>query len=165
MKKLDLPSNSLGNWAELAFMTAAAEHGFVVSRPHAATAPYDVIIEKDGHVWLVQVKCVTPRAFRHAFLVATNVRSCSPRRITRRPYRSNEIDFIAVLLPSWDLWYIIPVRAARTTTLYLRPEKPKYGRYPLERYRNNWHQLEPAGRKHKCLAKHALCRRFTLYRN
>jgi streptogramin lyase len=58
-----------GEWAELVFMAKAAELGFAVSKPQNHSAPYDVVIEKDGHVWLIQVKSAIERFTRTAFQV------------------------------------------------------------------------------------------------
>ena len=34
-----------GEWAELRFMTQAAEHGIMVSKPWGDSAPYDLMVE------------------------------------------------------------------------------------------------------------------------
>ena len=55
-----------GEWAELRFMTRAAEHGLMVSRPWGDSAPYDVMVERQGRVLLVQIKS-TMRIVRGAY--------------------------------------------------------------------------------------------------
>jgi len=45
-----------GEWVELRFMTRAAEHGVMVSKPWGDSAPYDFMIEHNGRVLRVQVK-------------------------------------------------------------------------------------------------------------
>lgn len=130
-----------GEFAELMFMLRASELGFAVSKPHNHSAPYDVVIEKDGHVWLIQVKSVI-EPFRHS---AYQINACI-RGGERRPYRLRDVDFMAVWVMPLDMWYIIPVAASRTTSIYLRPLKPAHGRR-LERYREQWQLLEPGQRK------------------
>jgi hypothetical protein len=65
------------------------------------------------------------------------------------------VDFIVVWLIPLDVWYIIPIAVAKTTSLYLRPEKPKHGRrWGLERYRNNWGLLERASQRRRLRRGH-----------
>ena len=45
-----------GEWAELRFMTCAAEHGLCVTKPWGETARYDFAVEHEGHFVRVQVK-------------------------------------------------------------------------------------------------------------
>ena len=45
-----------GEWAELRFMTRAAEHGLCVTKPWGKTARYDFAVEHEGHFVRVQVK-------------------------------------------------------------------------------------------------------------
>jgi hypothetical protein len=75
-----------GEWAELRFMTRAAEHGLMVSRPWGDSAPYDVMVERQGRVLLVQIKS-TMRIVRGAYrchlpLDKTNRpnKNCHPER-------------------------------------------------------------------------------------
>ena len=50
-----------GEWAELRFMSRAAEHGLMLSKPWGDSAPYDVMIEHHGRVLRVQVKSTSSR--------------------------------------------------------------------------------------------------------
>jgi hypothetical protein len=43
-----------GEWAELRFMTRAAEHGLMVSKPWGDSAPYDLMVEHHGRVLRIQ---------------------------------------------------------------------------------------------------------------
>jgi hypothetical protein len=43
-----------GEWAELLFMTRAAEHGFSVSKPWGESQAYDVTVESEGKFLRVQ---------------------------------------------------------------------------------------------------------------
>ena len=45
-----------GEWAELRFMTCAAEHGLCVTKQWGETARYDFAVEHEGHFVRVQVK-------------------------------------------------------------------------------------------------------------
>ncbi len=45
-----------GEWAELRFMTRAAEYGLCVSKPWGESSQYDLVVECDGAFVRVQVK-------------------------------------------------------------------------------------------------------------
>jgi PD-(D/E)XK nuclease superfamily protein len=46
-----------GEWAEMKFMTCAAEHGLCVSKPWGDSNSYDFVMARPGHFVAVQVKC------------------------------------------------------------------------------------------------------------
>jgi hypothetical protein len=120
-----------GEWAELRFMAAAAEHGLSVSKPWGDSERYDVGVEHNGQYRRVQVKSVS----WHKGLSYRCGIGCS------RAYKSSEIDFFAIFIVPEELWYIVPVRAALATgnrTLCLTPSR-KRNRYEV--YRDAWHLL------------------------
>jgi hypothetical protein len=119
-----------GEWAELRFMTRAAEHGLSITKPWGEMAHYDFAIEHHGHFLRVQVKSTMYKR-RNSYLC--NVRS------SNGPYGDNQIDFVAAYLIPKDLWYIIPAHAFRgKPSVYLSPhlKVSKYGRY-----QEAWHLL------------------------
>ena len=68
-----------GEWAELRFMTRAAEHGLSITKPCGEMSHYDFAIEHQGHFVRVQVKS-TKYKRRHsyprfAFALWTDIRS------------------------------------------------------------------------------------------
>jgi hypothetical protein len=112
-----------GEWAEMRFMTRAAEHGIMVSKPWGDSAPYDFMIEHNGRVLRVQVKstdCKRDNCFK-CHVASNGV-----------PYPKDRLDFIAAYVIPADVWYIIPVAIVGTQThLLLAPHRKnsKYGRY------------------------------------
>jgi hypothetical protein len=116
-----------GQIAELRFWVEALRRGVVVSRPHHG-ARYDFIVDCGSRLWRVQVKSTgvkVQRTYRvNAF--GTSVRN----RYSRR-----EVDFIAAYVTPRKEWYIIPLRAVKSTAAVLSPT----GR--LGRYREAWHLL------------------------
>jgi hypothetical protein len=119
-----------GEWAELRFMARAAEHGLCITKPWGEMAHYDFAIEHQGRFLRVQVKSTKYKRFGSYICRTTS---------TSRPYRANQIDFVAAYIIPLDLWYIIPVRAFRgKPNIYLSPhlKVSKYGRY-----REAWHLL------------------------
>lgn len=112
-----------GEWAELRFMTRAAELGLRVSKPWGDNAPYDLATEWRGHFWRVQVKCTQCRRWSsyQCHLAANHA-----------PYRADQIDFIAAYVIPADAWYILPIAAVEgRTKILLSPhrEKSRHARY------------------------------------
>jgi hypothetical protein len=125
-----------GEWAELRFMTRAAEHGLSITKPWGEMAHYDFAIEHKGHFLRVQVKSTMYKR-RHSYLC--NVRG------SNGPYGANQIDFVAAYLIPADLWYIIPAYAFRGKPhVYLSPhlKVSQYGRY-----QEAWHLLRAKPQK------------------
>jgi hypothetical protein len=91
-----------GEWAEMCFMARAAAHGLCVTKPYGDSAQYDFIIEHQGHFLRVQVKSTKRKRNDHY---------CCNVITSRKPYKRNQIDFVAAYVIPLDIWYIIPVRA------------------------------------------------------
>jgi hypothetical protein len=119
-----------GEWAELRFMARTSEHGLCVAKPWGDTAPYDFVVDHNGHFLRVQVKCTNYRRSRsyECDITANHVR-----------YSRDRIDFFAVYVIDPDVWYIIPFAAvAGRSRLILSPHRSqsKYGEF-----REAWHLL------------------------
>jgi hypothetical protein len=112
-----------GEWAEMVFMTRAAEHGFCVTKPWGEMSSYDFAVEHEGCFARVQVKS-TGFKDRGGY-------SCSVRG-SGGPYVGDAFDFVAVYVIPEEVWYIIPaekVRGQGSVALYPRLERAKYGPY------------------------------------
>ena len=119
-----------GEWAELRFMTRAAEHGLCVTKPWGETARYDFAVEHEGHFVRVQVKSTM---FKDRGGYSCTVRGC------RGPYEGDPFDFLAAYLIPVDMWYIIPAErfsGQGSIALYPQLKKAKYGPY-----KEAWHLL------------------------
>jgi PD-(D/E)XK endonuclease len=69
-----------GEWAELRFMTRAAERGLMISKPWGDSARYDLMIEHHGRVLRIQVKS-TMRIVRGCYRChLPTLRACHPER-------------------------------------------------------------------------------------
>ena len=120
-----------GEWAELRFMTCAAEHGLCVSKPWGETARYDFAVEHEARFVRVQVKSTG--------FIDRGGYSCSVRG-SRGAYVGDPFDFVAVYVVPEDIWYIIPeavLRGQGSVAVYPRLKKSKYGKYL-----GNWESLK-----------------------
>ncbi len=129
-----------GEWVELLFMAAAAQHGYHVLKPWGETLSYDVGIEQRGSLLRVQVKSSVARngtgylcQFRRNYLV-------------KEPYNIKNVDLFATYVIPVQTWYLIPASiilkptVKQALTLYpvtaLRKDRYKY-----EHYREAWSLL------------------------
>ncbi len=146
-----------GEQAECAFIHAAMQRGLVAAIPLTNSAGYDVIVDTGRpfdpryrgprRLWRVQVKCALYAANHklkvHAWRSAGRF-LLSPR----------DADFLAAYVPSCGLWYIIPVTAITSASIYLHPHR-KNSRGRFERFRERWdlfHDARPLTskpRRHK----------------
>ncbi len=115
-----------GEWAELLFMTRAAEHGFSVSKPWGESQAYDVTVESEGKLLRVQVKSTASTSGYKGYV-------CSFVRTGMPPYRREHVDFFAIYVIPEEVWYIIPsaVATRQKYNILLSPQrkKQKYIRY------------------------------------
>ena len=119
-----------GEWAEMCFMARAAAHGLCVAKPYGDSTRYDFAIEHQGHFLRVQVKSTKYMRFG-SYICRVHT--------TSRPYRADQIDFVAAYVIPADAWYILPAGAfQKKTQVCLSPHRKtsKYGRY-----REAWHLL------------------------
>jgi len=102
-----------GEWAEMCFMTRAAEHGLQVNKPWGEMARFDFVVGHRGQFARVQVKSTTYKN--------RNSYACSVRG-GHRPYVGDVFDFVAAYVIPEDVWYIIPANLIQGRgMLTLRP--------------------------------------------
>jgi hypothetical protein len=120
-----------GEWAEMRFMTRAAELGLRVSKPWGDNAPYDFAVDHRGHFLRVQVKCTCKKRLQSYVCSVSN---------RRGPYTSAQIDFVAAYIIPADTWYILPLAALhRSFDVWLNPNR-KNSRYA--EFKEAWHLLK-----------------------
>src|SRR5882757_8667788 len=102
-----------GEWVELRFMAAAAEHDLNVTKPWGDSAQYDFILEHNRRFLRIQVKSTQ---FRDGGAYPCAVRGSHFR------YDWDAFDFLAVYILPEDAWYIIPEPTFRgQASVCLRP--------------------------------------------
>ncbi len=122
-----------GEWAELNFMTRAAERGFNVSKPWGDSSRYDVAVEHDGHFLRVQVKSTIARQ-DGGYVCAIKSSRC-------QYYTRQQVDFFAVYVIPEDVWYILPAEII----VVLRGHfllNPRRQRQKYAAYKEAWHLLK-----------------------
>jgi len=120
-----------GEWAELRFMTRAAELGFRLAKPWGDNSPYDLILDSAGHFLRVQVKCTLQKRW-HSYRCHLDSNG--------EPYSPDEVDFIAAYIIPVDVWYILPIAAIEGQPDILLTPHRKNSKHA--RYKEAWHLLK-----------------------
>ena len=119
-----------GEWAEMCFMTRAAEHGLAITKPWGEMSRYDFAVEHRGRFLRVQVKSTKlKRRGSYCCSVFTN----------GQPYQRNEIDFVAAYVIPVDTWYIVPAHVFEGQ--YHIHLLPHLKTSKFDPYREAWHLL------------------------
>ena len=130
-----------GEWAEMCFMTRAAEEGLTVNKPFGEMAHFDFVIGNQGCLLRVQVKSTLARK--------GSGYNCSVRG-GHRPYVGDVFDFVAALIVPEDLWYIVPaqlIRGRGSLTFHPNSKESEFSAY-----KEAWHLL----RTHPCAARRTI---------
>jgi len=133
----------MGEVAEIAFMYRSAIEGIGVARPYGDSHPYDFLMQHGRRLSRVQVKsCFTPRRThgRTGFHILVAYRCGKELRL----YTQAEVDFIAVFVARYNIWYVIPVEAlgrSKTIRVYPHGKGNQTGAF-YESYREAWHLLK-----------------------
>src|SRR5579864_2378621 len=120
-----------GEWAEMCFMTSAAEHGLCVSKPWGETAHYDFVVDANRRLLRVQVKSTFSRR-RGKYICGVHP--------TKGVYAADDFDFIAAYLVPEDLWYIIPAELIQGKEAIMI--SPEFKRAKYARFREAWNLLK-----------------------
>ena len=116
-------------WVELLFMARGTEEALGMSRPRG-DARWDVGVNYERLHWKVKVK--STEFTRRAESYSLNVMGPG-----RKPYRDQDVDFVAVYLIPRDTWYIIPYKemvrknGKKLCTLHFTwgSKRQKWGKY------------------------------------
>ncbi|HUO14086.1 MAG TPA: group I intron-associated PD-(D/E)XK endonuclease [Verrucomicrobiae bacterium] len=137
-----------GEWVELKFMAAAAEHGLLVLKPWGDSSAYDVGLDQTSgpqhRLVRVQVKSTSCRT-QFGYLCQFKPGPGS------RQYTLKQLDFFAAYVIPEDVWYLIPAAILlrhKQKAITLCPIQPRHpDRYRFEIYKEAWHLLSPPARR------------------
>ena len=145
-----------GSLAEAKFLVKAAELGFGVLVPWGDNRPYDLVLEKEGYFFRVQIKSCYAKQYTKpgVFRYCCNVKLNSHHKVR---YTSSTVDIVAVYIEPEDLWYIIPssfLDSFSGTTLQFYPTSKNSSTAASEPFREKWELLSIGERSEK----HVSCR-------
>lgn len=99
-----------GDMAEIMFLVMCAHYGYHVTKPYGDSYPYDFLVQIGTTAWRVQVKGCNEPSNKGRY----RCNCCHTG--SGRPYRKNEVDFVACYLFRTKTWYIIPQSAIKGRT-------------------------------------------------
>lgn len=119
-------NNTLGELAELKFLSEATSRGFIVSRPFGHQNRYDFILDTGKKLFKIQVKSTSSsKVDNHGGYL---IKTCGSNS-----YKTKEVDIMACYIFPEDVWYFIPlqrVQNQRSISLYPKIDsKSKYTKY------------------------------------
>lgn len=98
-----------GDIAEQATIFKLLSLGFGVSKPIGDRFPYDLVIDVNGSLVKLQVKCAWYNRSEQNYVVDVR-RTKTNRRIMRRSlYTNNDFDFAVAYIPELQVFYVFPV--------------------------------------------------------
>ena len=119
-----------GEWAELHFILRAIELGLILSKPYGDNAPYDLVVDHQGHFFRIQVKCTV---FHRG-----NSYKCHLDH-NGTPYTPDQIDFFAAYVIPANVFYILPLAATNNQPDILLTPHRQNSKYA--QYKGAWHLL------------------------
>jgi hypothetical protein len=124
--------------AELKVAARLIETGWRVLYPADESSRYDLVAERDGRFYRIQVKYVTSQKGR----LAVNCRSSNNWSV--KPYTSEEIDVIAAHDPGSNETYFIPVHSLNRNLITLRLTEARNNQKNKVRYARDFTSLSEA---------------------
>jgi prevent-host-death family protein len=123
-----LTTNAKGAIAETKIAAAATELGISVLRPIVEHGRYDLAFEIGDRILRVQCKWAALDATRNVIKVQLQSSSCTSTGYSRRSYRVDEIDLLAIYCAANDRCYLLPSElVARRRAIWLRTAPPRNG--------------------------------------
>ena len=121
----------IGDVAELKLMALMMELGYMACKPMTHHSRYDLIVDMDGCLIRIQVKSTNYKVKSKK----DNAYVChaySQKKKNR--YQTTEVDYMAIHVPDFDAWYIIPMEEIASENIKVYPHTPK-SRGRFEKYR------------------------------
>lgn len=143
-----------GDIAEQAVILQAMQQGWAVLKPLGDRLPYDLVLDLNGVLVKVQVKCAWLSKMKQNYVV-DNRRTQTNRRIMKRSlYQAKDFDFAVAYIPQEHVFYIFPVgiflsfgSEIHMVELAKRQRKPRSATY-----RDAWNLIEQwAARSENCV--------------
>lgn len=94
-----------GNGSEGIVLSAYVNAGFVVSIPFGTGASYDLVVDAGRRLFKIQIKTAW---LNNGCVLYKSQRRQPGMGLTRRPYKSGEVDFFAAYCPTTQSIYVVP---------------------------------------------------------
>jgi hypothetical protein len=115
-------TKAIGQLSEIMVAAELARAGYLVSVPLGENSRYDLIADKDGRLFRVQVK--TGRLRNGAIIFACYSSHSHRKGPSCRSY-SNEVEFFGVYCRELETAYLIPIEDTASLTGALRVDPPR----------------------------------------
>ena len=132
-----------GDIAETSVILEALRRGWGALRPVGDRLPYDLVLDVNGCLVRVQVKCAWRERTSGNYVVDTRRTKTNRRRMIRDRYHESDFDFALAYLPDRDVFYVFPAVAfiAYGSEIHM-VESDKRQRKPASaKFRDDWEHL------------------------
>ena len=132
--------------SELICALLLIESGYVVSSPIVQVARYDLIAEKDGEMFRIQVKSTMYNYTDY------NFKKYQAKVKRKVKYKLNDFDFYAIHIIELNRWYFIPIAVAvkaNNINLTIGKSQGKYERYLIDKLVHLSYDNRPGDSKNK----------------
>jgi len=123
---------SRGISAELLLQSLLVGREIHVLQPVGGGLPYDVVVEKNGKFFKVQVKTTSSKSENKNQYVVKLVHGCN----NKSTYTVDEVDVFAVHITEEDEWFFMPNTGI--LSMYLPKKEDSGNCCKYEKYRWNW---------------------------
>ena len=133
-----------GDVAEQAAILEALKRGWEVAVPVGDRLSYGLIIDTNGHLVRIQVKCAWRSEKISAYCVDTRRHNTNRRNTFHRRYSADDFDFAAIYVDDLSAFYVFPVDVflSYKSHIAMVKEKKKFQGMPKShQYRNAWHLI------------------------
>lgn len=125
-----------GEVAEARFIAKALSLGFNILKPFGDSNPYDCVVEHKGRLSRVQVKSAWTEHNNGAYHFTMEMGRTNKEGV--RPYRADEVDFVAAYIAPEDAWFVIPICEVLKKTQLKLSLRWKSG---MRRFHDRWDLL------------------------
>ena len=129
-----------GDIAEQAVILKALEMGWEVLRPIGDRLPYDLVIDIEGKLIKIQVKCAWYDQAKNNYVVDTRRTKTNRRQMLRERYQASDFDFAILYIPDLKVFYVLPatVFLAYRSEIHLVEREKRQRKPGSAAYREKW---------------------------
>lgn len=118
-----------GSVAEAIFMKVAVKDGFRVNLPFSHDTPYDFIIEKEGALFMIQVKKAYNASEKGKEHICCEVRSGKYEDGMQVGYSQYDFDYLAAVHTETETVWMMPMCSLKKLNSSIRISSPKWDKF------------------------------------